>query len=311
MHPPRGHLRSLRTAALALHPDPMPHVSVTDEVLDAYVNRPLASHLVRWVAHYPSITPNSLTALSALFGTLAGVGLVVAPAVGAVCLFLCMVVDCGDGQLARQRGGGTLAGRIWDGYADYWVAFAVHLGMLLSLIRMGVTFFGHRLSSFELFFFVLAAGVSMAVNAGHFDYEKQRYLAHTGASREPESPELYLRAAQASQSRVERVLLLLFARYVAAQVGQTAEDATRAARFTASDAGRVQKFRSENDRLVRLWSLSGPTMHSALIAAAALIHSARETSFVAYCLFAIVAVNGYGLVLRVVQHLARRRHGVH
>lgn len=284
-------------------------ISVTDEVLDAYVNRPLASHIVRWVVPYPQVTPNTLTAVSALFGTLAGIGFVVAPPVGAACLFLSMIVDCGDGQLARLRGGGTLAGRIWDGYADYWVAFCVHLGMLFSLFRSGVTLFGHALSPFETFLLVLAAGASMAFNAGHFDYYKQRYLAHTGVAREPESPEMYVVAAEQSAG-VERVLLRMFAFYVKAQLGKTVDEANRAARFTASDAQRIERFRRENGWLVRMWSLSGPTTHSGFLALAALLNAVESTSFSAYCLVAIVVFNGYGLVLGLFQRAALRREAV-
>lgn len=275
--------------------------SLTDELLDAYVNRPLAEKLVARVAPYPGITPNLLTGVSALFGTLAGVGFVYAPAVGAVCLFVSMVVDCSDGQLARLRGGGSLYGRILDGYADYWVAFSVHLGMLISIMQSNVTLFGHRITPLEAFGFVLTSGVSMALHAGRLDYVKHRYLAHTGAQREAETPEDYLEAAARAEGRVERLLLRLFAMYVSAQVGTGASSAKDEARATASCPLRVAAFRRQNDLLLRLWTFAGPTTHTGLLALAALVHPFYPQSFVVYGLVSLVALNAFALALRTVE----------
>jgi hypothetical protein len=284
-------------------------VSLTDELLDAYVNRPLAEKLVARVAPYPSITPNLLTGVSALFGTLAGVGFVYAPAVGSVCLFVSMVVDCSDGQLARLRGGGSLYGRILDGYADYWVAFSVHLGMLISIVQSKATLFGHRLTPLEAFGFVLASGICTALHAGRLDYVKHRYLAHTGAQREAETPADYLEAAARAEGRVERVLLRLFAMYVAAQVGTGASSAKDEARATASSPLRVAEFRRQNDLLLRLWTFAGPTTHMGLLTMAALVHPIYPGTFVVYGLVSLIAMNAFALALRTVE-LARARRGL-
>lgn len=276
--------------------------SLTDELLDAYVNRPLAARLVAKVAPYPGVTPNVLTGVSALFGTFAGIGFVYAPVVGALCLFVSMVVDCSDGQLARLRGGGSLYGRILDGYADYWVAISVHLGMLVSMVRSGTVLFGHRLDGIETFGFVLASGVSMALHAGRLDYVKHRYLAHTGALREAETPADYLEASARAESLVERTLLRMFAVYVAAQVGKGASNAKDEARETASCPLRVAAFRRQNDLLLRLWTFAGPTTHMGLLALAALVRPVAPESFVAYGLVSVIVLNAFALVLRTVEH---------
>jgi hypothetical protein len=281
-----------------------PKASITDEPLDAYVNRPLAALIVRAVEGLPAVSPNHLTYVSAILGTFAAIGIYGAPLLavpGAVALFLCMVFDCSDGQLARLRGGGSPLGRILDGYADYWVAFWVHFAILSTFFRDGVVLFGHPLSYGERFLFVLAAGVSMGVNAGRFDHYKQRFLAHTGAAREPETPETYFHEADRHPSIVARGLLRLFGLYVRAQQGPEFQANIVAARATASDPAKVARFVSRNSTLLRLWSITGPTTHNGVICITLLLSPFVPGAFAAYCLFAIVVANVYSLALLVFQ----------
>jgi len=285
--------------------------SVTDELLDAYVNRPLAAWIVRAVLPTP-VTPNQLTLVSAFFGSLAGACFAVTdpagPIAGSVALFLSMIFDCSDGQLARARGGGSVFGRILDGYADYWVAFALHLGILIHLWRTGVVLFGYRLGNVELFFVALLAGISMGVNSGRFDYYKQRFLAHTGAIREPETPEMYRAEMKRTKSFVEQAGLELFAAYVdVIQKGDGFRLSVEAARHTASDPARVRRFMEENSVLVRLWGLSGPTMHLAAMCATGLLVRFAPDAFTYYCGFALVGVNVYSGVLWILQRRVLRR----
>ncbi len=288
-----------------------PKASVTDEPLDAYVNRPLAGLLVRAVSE-TSVSPNQLTFVSACLGTAAGACFAWSPrmpqlaAVGALSLFLSMVFDCSDGQLARIRGGGSVLGRILDGYADYWVAFSVHLGMLIAAGQTGVVLFGHPLNGFERFLLFLAAGVSMGVNAGRFDYYKQRFLAYTGAAREPETPEHYFAEAERSHWALVKVLLRLFGAYVRVQQGPEFHATAALARETAQDPVKRARFIERNAALVRLWGFSGPTMHNAAICATACLVPLFPAAFTGYTLYALVAVNVYCFALVFFQRRARR-----
>ncbi len=282
---------------------------VTDEPLDAYVNRPLAELVVKAVVNTP-ITPNQLTFASLLLGTLAGVCIAVGlPVAGALTLFASMVLDCSDGQLARARGGGSVLGRIIDGYADYWVALVVHVGILVQVFRAHLVVAGHGVGALESFVFVLAAGTSMGVHAGFFDYYKHRYLAHTGRGGPPEEPEMYLEEAERVRWSIVRAGLRLFAFYVRTQQGPAFHAAAAEARVTASDPIRVARFERENGLLVRLHGMTGPTMHNAAICVTCLVAPFVEHAFVWYCAFVLVAVNLYGLALHVVQRrvLARER----
>lgn len=290
---------------------PRSKVAVTDELLDAYVNRPLAAYVVKAVVR-TSITPNQLTLASAMWGTIAGACFAIthpfAPLAGAVALFLCMIFDCSDGQLARARGGGSVVGRIFDGYADYWVAICLHYGILLQLGHVGASVLGHPLGLAGRVLFVGLAGLSMGVNAGRFDFFKQRYLAHTGAAREPETPQLFLEEARRSTSLLEKAALRFFALYVRViQKGDGFKQGVAAARHTASDPARIARYAAENGPLVRLWSLSGPTMHFAAMCATACLLPYAPQAFVFYCWFAILAVNAYTAILWVLQRRVLHR----
>ncbi|MFI5301648.1 MAG: CDP-alcohol phosphatidyltransferase family protein [Polyangiales bacterium] len=293
----------------------MAKVSVTDELLDAYVNRPLAQHIVNAVKP-TRVTPNHLTLVSASLGTLAGALLTVDPGVqpyapfaATFSLFASMVFDCSDGQLARARGGGSVTGRIYDGLGDYVVAFSLHLGILITLGNRGAVLFGHALDARERFLLVLIAGASMALNSGRFDFYKQRYLAHTDNDREPESPATYLDAAMRSDSFVDRCVLRLFAWYVRMQQGPAFLRDVAEAKACARDPERVATFIEGHGPLVRLWSFSGPTMHNALICLAAALVPVYPNAFLGYCLFAIVGVNVYCAVLALFQRRIRTTAG--
>ena len=288
-------------------------VSVTDEFLDAYVNRPLAGIVVRMVER-TNITPNQLTLMSGAFGTTAAACLLLpnafAPIVVAVSLLLCMVLDCSDGQLARLRGGGSVIGRLVDGYVDYWVSTALHLALLVALARSGVVFFGHTFDGLQRFLLVAAAGASMGINSGRFDYYKQRYLAHTGQKREPETPEMYSDEATRDHWFTTKIGLRMFAWYVRMQQGPAFHEAVRQARFTAADPERVSRFEQENGLLVRLWGLTGPTMHNGALAAFACLAPFVPQAFAWYCVFAIVGVNVYCFILHFFQSRVLRRERI-
>lgn len=282
-------------------------MSVTDEPLDAYVHRPLANLVVRGLLR-TRVTPNELTFASLVLGTVAGAAIGAADAtrawlypVAALALFASMVLDCSDGQLARARGGGTVLGRIIDGYADYWVALVVHVGILVQVSRAPIAVAGHPMGPAEKFVFVLAAGVTMGIAAGTFDHHKHRYLAHTGAAREPENPETYLAEAERQRFAVVRAGLRLFALYVRTQQGPAFHRAAALAQETASDPSRVARFVRDNSLLLRLHGLTGPTMHNGAIGLAACLAPFVDHAFVWYCAGVIVAVNLHGLALHLVQ----------
>src|SRR5262249_40392160 len=99
-----------------------------EELVDLHLPRPIAPALLPGLLA-SRITPNQVTLLSGVIGVAAGLLLLAArtaPAallVAALLLFLSVVLDCADGQLARARGIHSNAGATLDGIADYAVAF--------------------------------------------------------------------------------------------------------------------------------------------------------------------------------------------
>ena len=94
--------------------------------MDQRIHRPLARRVVALLVRTP-ITPNQVTLLSALVGVAAALAVARGAhearwgAIGGVLLFVSVVLDCCDGQLARARQISSTYGAILDGVADYVV----------------------------------------------------------------------------------------------------------------------------------------------------------------------------------------------
>ncbi|MGY1751785.1 CDP-alcohol phosphatidyltransferase family protein [Blastococcus sp. SYSU D01042] len=107
-----------------------------------FVNRPLG-RLLAAVAFHRGMTPDGVTACSAVltFSALAAVAL--APHTGwvgvlvALGLVLGYALDSADGQLARLRGGGSPAGEWLDHMVDAAKIACLHLAVAIGLHRQG------------------------------------------------------------------------------------------------------------------------------------------------------------------------------
>jgi hypothetical protein len=147
-----------------------------DETFDAWVCRPLGKLVATWFMR-TTVTANQVSAMAAVCGAAAGVAFAMPwpiPGYGAILMFTMMVLDCADGEVARQRGGGGWKGRILDGIADMVTAIAIHLGMLTYMNRTGATLYGYELTPTLNFLIALAAGLSMTWRCGVVDDIKQR-----------------------------------------------------------------------------------------------------------------------------------------
>src|SRR5438105_12052468 len=91
-----------------------------DESFDAIVCRPLGRLIARGFMR-TTVTANQVSGMAAFCGAVAGAGFAFPwpfPLYGAIMLFTMMVLDCADGELARQGRGGGWRGRVLDGMAD-------------------------------------------------------------------------------------------------------------------------------------------------------------------------------------------------
>lgn len=106
-----------------------------------YVNRPLG-RLLAAAAYLAGLTPNAVTAISAIFTFSAIVIIATAPSaplIGIVVGLLLMLgyaLDSADGQLARLRGGGSPAGEWLDHVVDAAKISSLHLAVLIAWHRL-------------------------------------------------------------------------------------------------------------------------------------------------------------------------------
>lgn len=106
-----------------------------------FVNRPVG-RLLAAIAYRLGLTPNQVTIVSAVF-TFAGIAMIalapIEPWVGVVVwllLALGYAWDSADGQVARLRGGGSLAGEWLDHFVDALKISSLHLAVLVGLSRV-------------------------------------------------------------------------------------------------------------------------------------------------------------------------------
>jgi phosphatidylglycerophosphate synthase len=108
------------------------------QAYSVYVNRTLG-RLAAAGAHLAGLTPNTVTVISAAF-SFAGVAVIAlvggwGAAAAAPLLASGYALDAADGQLARLRGGGSLAGEWLDHMIDSVKITAVHLAILVHVYR--------------------------------------------------------------------------------------------------------------------------------------------------------------------------------
>ncbi len=116
--------------------------NISDELVNVYVQRPLAGIVVHAV-YFTPITPNQLTIIAMLFGIVGGIFLGATDrhlAAAALCFYLKDILDSADGQLARAKQLYSRRGRFLDSIGDYIVDLFLFGGVCASLLRNGMGF---------------------------------------------------------------------------------------------------------------------------------------------------------------------------
>lgn len=112
---------------------------VSDELVNVYLQRPIAGLLTRLV--YPSpLTPNQFTIVAFLFGIAGAVFLSLAEphlTAAALCFYLKDLFDSADGQLARAKQLYSRRGRFLDSIVDFVVNLCLFGGVFVLLVRQG------------------------------------------------------------------------------------------------------------------------------------------------------------------------------
>ena len=241
-----------------------------EESIDRYFHRPIAAAVAALLLPL-GVTPNQVTLSSLAAGWLGSFFLFQAffgqgaPGfywpLAAGLLFLAVILDCADGQLARARGGGSRVGRILDGFVDVLV-------LVPAYVILG---FGIREVYGTTWILIAAvAGFSTWIHCIVYDKVKNLYLARTmpeaGGAEGTESLEEVRqeqRAARESGSVLERFLLWVYVGYLQVQerfasgsTDQVADEAT---------AESIEAFRTEHRPTMRLASFLGLGTHMFII----------------------------------------------
>jgi SAM-dependent methyltransferase len=185
-----------------------------EDVVDRFINRPLAAHLVRWLTA-TSITPNQVTAVSGLLGVagaaVLSLGSWPAVAAGALLLQLSIVVDCADGQLARAKGLTSQWGEVFDHTSDDLSFALVSSVLALTIWRSGLG----DVAKLGLVLPAFVAALGLAASQ-YFYNEEYRTVATQGTAGGVRRDAERFRAARGRQprtwlGRAGRVLLAYYA----------------------------------------------------------------------------------------------------
>jgi len=237
-----------------------------EELADLAIFRPLAFLLVKAI-YRTNLTPNQLSgfsmALGVAAGSLLGTGGPALASGGIALLFLSVVVDCADGQLARLKNNGTHLGRVIDGAIDYIVGAAVYLGL-------GFGFVSAWSDPLKGWLLVVAAAASNLLHSVVFDYYRNRYLAyvHGVSSAQVDDRNAfrreYVELGRRGGQELRRRFIRLYLGYTAFQMKISRDPMT---------LGPVEPetFRKANRFTMRLWTFLGSSTQAILLMAALLV----------------------------------------
>lgn len=256
----------------------------TRETLSEFVHRPGG----RWLAKRlvpTAITPIHVTILSGIFGFSAGV-LFFAGAhngslrvAGGIALLLSCILDCADGELARQRGRYSLTGMMLDGLTDNVVGTSVFLGMAYNVVvYTGVPW---------MWLLGVAAGLSAAAHVWVYDAKKKQYLNYLGLVHPQEVQPISALAAQRAQAAAQGQWFeaFLLSAYIFFRHTQSVD--VTASTVAADPVGFWQANRGQ----MRRWTLMGSSLHFFLLYMAAIISPIWPPAFLACVLLYAVGLN--------------------
>ena len=253
-----------------------------EEVLDLIFYRPIAFVFVKLIARAP-VTPNQITLLSLVAGLFAAFFFSRGEASmfvwGAVSLAVANMLDCADGQLARVQGSGTPFGRLVDGVVDWVISIALLVCLAIGLVI--------TTGSGNIWFLVVATGITAAIHSITFDFVQQEYLSILRDDRHYLLREIQKVEGELSQpgertrGSLRRLGLKIYRRYLAIQ------------RTTLYQGGSTQRippdvFRKLNHPVIRWWTLLGSTTNRSILILAALVGRPEY-----YCWIVVVAGNLY------------------
>lgn len=227
-----------------------------EEILDLVIYRPISFQFVKLI-YNTNITPNQISTIALIFGVLAGVfyafGTKIFFILAAVSFFICNVLDCADGQLARLKKNGTRIGRVVDGLIDYITAISTFVGIAI----------GYSLSESPVFAWSITifAAFSRALQNMYFDNYRNLYLryvyniVHDVNTDIKEFEEDLAGLKRMKGKYVAKLLVYIYLKYCYLQKAITKDIV-----YDTSP----EEYKKKNKFLLRCWSWLGSTTHLTL-----------------------------------------------
>jgi len=284
-----------------------------EELVDYWVNRPMASVLVQGFARLP-ITPNQVTVLSGVVGTSAGFMIAYAPLdraswqipFAALALFLSVLLDCADGQLARLRRQSSMVGRALDGYVDVIPTASVFFGSAWLLYRAGY----HPLYINALGW---SAGYSMKWQVHSYDHAKNIYLgnvlgpdAHSNPLPSQKDIEEERQARLREGDRLGALILRGFAHLTDSQRRGWQKARMGLGRAAASTEAERSEYRKRFVTNMRLWTFNGLATHLTVLLMAIVATRAYVGATLVAWWFLLVPMNLFTFYLGVTDRRIER-----
>jgi len=229
-----------------------------EEILDLIIYRPLSFLFVKLI--YPTnLTPNQISVIAMLFGLLSGVFYAFGShyyfILAGASFFVCNVLDCADGQLARLKKNGTRIGRIIDGLIDYVTSLAGFIGIGIALANN---------SNYGPVFWILiiAGGISRGFQNMYFDYFRNLYMRYVynkvdDVKREIEAYEKFRNDIGKIKGRyVIKFMVDIYVGYSKWQM-----KITKHLRLDVTP----EEYLRKNKKILRYWSWLGSTTHLTLL----------------------------------------------
>lgn len=245
-----------------------------EDPVNLWVHRPLAYVFVALI-YRTSITPNQITLMALLVGTVAGglflVGTKTAMVIGGICLWSSAILDGADGILARAKRMFSDVGRAIDGVADAVVGV---LTVFPAFYHLWLT----QQSVLHLVMMPFAIGTTL-FHVYLFDYYKEAFLQHTKLSwdgRPERLSDIEARIARLKRERAPWYVQLTSQMYldlVKNQIRTVSRLNPRALRhhltFPVSEQS-VQIYRRHNRGPMQLWALVSTAPHAYLMSICAM-----------------------------------------
>ena len=266
--------------------------TIFDETLTLYILRPIAFVFVKLL--YPtSITPNQVSLMTIIVGIISGYffsrGTVTCFVIGGSLYFLCMVLDCVDGMIARLKNSGTAVGRIIDGVADYLVGISVYVGMGIGfekgLINLDFLPVNH-------WWIMAIAAVSHIFHAVIVDYYRAEFMAHGLGKSTSTWEEKKIFTAELNKIKhlrgrlLEKILIAVYLGYSHLQLFRLDEK---------EEYDRKAYYHS-NKLLILLWFWIGPTAGAFIIIISAILFRP-----IIFFIYTIGLANIYMIILWIIQ----------